>query len=690
MSSNGHLLWQPSISSAQGSNLFRFIRDQYPDLLRGLASTGRNATQNASAPFAGAELWARLHRESITHSGTFWRRVWKHFDLIGDLGVQDSNGAMNRWSHRFFPKGKVNFAENILTENILAESVLSESEFDNACAIIACDESGVSRKWTRGDLRFLVLSMAQWLRAKGIQSGDRVAGVLPNGIEAVVAFLATSALGAVWTCCSPEFGDDAIVDRFGQTTPKLLIMALRSQYNGKPFVLKQRLETLLPRLPSVEAVVVTQGSASEISVGSSVRVEDWDEVFKYPFRGNWSWERFEWNHPLYILYSSGTTGAPKCIVHGAGGSLLQHVKEQRLHSDIRDGDRLFYFTTTGWMMWNWLVSGLVSRATIVLFDGSPMYPDPGVLWRIAQEHQVTHFGASARYYAALEKFPFEPKTHTNLERLRVLLSTGSPLLPEQFQWLYQAVKKEMHLTSISGGTDIVSCFVLGNPLLPVYSGEIQCKGLGMDVQVVDEAGAALVGQAGELVCKNAFPSMPLGFWQDPDGARYRKTYWERYPGVWWHGDWALETRNGGMIIYGRSDATLNPGGVRIGTAEIYRQLEGFPEIVEAAATAWKHEGDEKIVLFIKLRATSRGEGGSQIDAGLEQAIRQRIKSHCSPRHVPAWIVPVEDLPKTMNGKLSELAVRNAITGLSIGNVGALANPECLEFFKSWRPDTKRI
>jgi acetoacetyl-CoA synthetase len=272
----------------------------------------------------------------------------------------------------------------------------------------------------------------------------------------------------------------------------------------------------------------------------------------------------------------------------------------------------------------------------------------------------------------------------------VLLSTGSPLLPEQFQWLYQAVKKEMHLTSISGGTDIVSCFVLGNPLLPVYSGEIQCKGLGMDVQVVDEAGAALVGQAGELVCKNAFPSMPLGFWQDPDGARYRKTYWERYPGVWWHGDWALETRNGGMIIYGRSDATLNPGGVRIGTAEIYRQLEGFPEIVEAAATAWKHEGDEKIVLFIKLRATSRGEGGSQIDAGLEQAIRQRIKSHCSPRHVPAWIVPVEDLPKTMNGKLSELAVRNAITGLSIGNVGALANPECLEFFKSWRPDTKRI
>lgn len=678
MNSSGHLLWQPSVSSARGSNLFGFIRDQYPALLESVMSTELNATQNASGPFDGGELWSKLHHESITRPGLFWRRVWQHFDLIGELGSRDSNGALDLCEHRFFPDGKMNFAENLL----------ADCDADDACAVIACDESGVVHKLTRGGLRAQVLSMAQWLRSKGIRPGDRVAGVLPNGIEAVVVFLATSSIGAVWTCCSPEFGDDAIVDRFGQTTPKLLIMALRSQYNGKQFALGERLETLIPRLPSLEGVVVTQGTAAEVTGDRRVWVEDWEDVSKYPCQENWIWERFEWNHPLYILYSSGTTGAPKCIVHGAGGSLLQHVKEQRLHSDVRDGDRLFYFTTTGWMMWNWLVSALASRATIVLFDGSPMYPDPGVLWRLAQEHQVTHFGASARYYAALEKFPFEPKTHADLESLRVLLSTGSPLLPEQFHWLYQAVKKEMHLTSISGGTDIVSCFVLGNPLLPVHAGEIQSKGLGMDVQVVDEAGAAVVGQVGELVCKNAFPSMPLGFWQDPDGTRYRKTYWERYPGDWWHGDWAMETRSGGMIIYGRSDATLNPGGVRIGTAEIYRQLEGFSEIVEAAATGWKQDGDEKIVLFIKLRPSSAGESGSRLDAGLERAIRQRIKSHCSPRHVPAWIVVVEDLPKTINGKLSELAVRNAITGLAIGNVGALANPECLEFFKAWRPEAE--
>lgn len=676
MNSNGHLLWQPSVSSAQGSNLFAFIRDQYPDLLEGFASKKFDTTQPASAPFDdGGELWRKLHRESITQPGLFWRRVWQHFDLIGELGSRDSNGAVELCEHRFFPDGKMNFAENLL----------ASCDADETCAVIACDESGASRNWNHRELREQVIKLAQWMRSKGIRCGDRVAGVLPNGMEALIAFLATSSIGAIWTCCSPEFGDDAIVDRFGQTTPKLLIMALRSHYNGKRFKLGERITSLIQRLPSLEGVLVTQGSPAELPQENRIWLEDWDDALQFPIDGNWSWERFAWNHPLYILYSSGTTGAPKCIVHGAGGSLLQHVKEQRLHSDVRDGDRLFYFTTTGWMMWNWLVSALASRVTIVLFDGSPMYPDPGVLWRLAQEHQVTHFGASARYYAALEKFPFEPKTHANLESLRVLLSTGSPLLPEQFHWLYQAVKKEMHLTSISGGTDIVSCFVLGNPLLPVHAGEIQSKGLGMDVQVVDESGLAVCQQAGELVCKNAFPSMPLGFWQDPDGSRYRKTYWERYPGIWWHGDWAMESRHAGMIIYGRSDATLNPGGVRIGTAEIYRQLEGFPDIIEAAATAWKEDGDEKIVLFIKLKPAVAGEVVAQMEAGLAQAIRQRIRSFCSPRHVPTWIVVVEDLPKTINGKLSELAVRNAITGLAIGNVGALANPECLEFFKAWRP-----
>jgi acetoacetyl-CoA synthetase len=383
------------------------------------------------------------------------------------------------------------------------------------------------------------------------------------------------------------------------------------------------------------------------------------------------------------LYSSGTTGAPKCIVHGAGGTLLQHVKEHQLHSDIHPQDRLFYFTTTGWMMWNWLASALASDATIFLYDGSPVYPDYGVLWRMTQEHRITHFGASARYYAALEKQPFVPNANGDTDSIRVLLSTGSPLLPEQFKWLYRSVSKDMHLASISGGTDIVSCFALGNPTIPVVSGQIQSKGLGMDVRIVDEHGSRLLGVPGELVCANAVPSMPLGFWNDPGNVRYRSTYWDRYEEMWWHGDWAMETESGGMIIYGRSDSTLNPGGVRIGTAEIYRQLEAFPEILESVATAKKEDGDEKIALFIKLNDASAQD--SLANPEFIDRIKRRIRLQCSPRHVPTWIVPVDDLPKTMNGKISEIAVRNAISGIRIGNAGALANPECLVFFQNWKP-----
>jgi len=437
------------------------------------------------------------------------------------------------------------------------------------------------------------------------------------------------------------------------------------------------------RLPSVEATIIVDKNENDPGQGS----RDWrkdgtntlwfEDILKTESTAPIDFIQLPFNHPLYILYSSGTTGAPKCIVHGSGGALLQHVKEHQLHSDIHPQDRLFYFTTTGWMMWNWLVSGLASDATLYLFDGSPVYPDPGVFWRMAQQHRITHFGASARYYAALEKHPYEPCRHVKTDSIRVLLSTGSPLLSEQFHWIYKSVHPDVHLASISGGTDIVSCFVLGNPVIPVREGEIQAKGLGMDVQVVDDQGTQVLDSPGELTCANAFPSMPLGFWNDPEHQRYRNTYWTRYPGRWWHGDWAKQTNASGMIIYGRSDSTLNPGGVRIGTAEIYRQLEAFPEILESIATAKKHDGDEKIVLFVKLRP------GTQLTTGLMSSIKERLRERCSPRHVPSQIISSPDLPKTMNGKLSEIAVRNAICGLVIGNADALANPECLDFFKKW-------
>jgi acetoacetyl-CoA synthetase len=623
----------------------------------------------------------------VENSGIFWREVWQYARLLGSLGGRDHNGADDLWDRRFFPDGKLNFAENLLN---------ASGAKDTDPAICGLDEASGCTTLDRRELAQRVYQMARRLKALGITPGDRVAAVMPNSIEAIVGFLATSAIGGVWTCCSPEFGDDAIVDRFAQTTPKLLIHATASWYNGKRFDHRARIGKLESRLPSLIATLIVENDAG-VQVGKAYdrtwRIEDrhtedrrtgrvtvwYTDVLDSESREPIEFERFEFNHPLYILYSSGTTGAPKCIVHGAGGTLLQHVKEQQLHSDVHPGDRLFYFTTTGWMMWNWLVSGIASGATIYLFDGSPVYPDHGILWRIAQEHRITHFGASARYYAALEKQPFEPCKQVKTDSIRVLMSTGSPLLPEQFGWLYRNVHSDIHLASISGGTDIVSCFVLGNPTIPVVAGEIQSKGLGMDVRVVDPQGQTLRGQAGELVCANSVPSMPLGFWNDPLNDRYRNTYWNRYPGVWWHGDWAMENDTGGMIIYGRSDSTLNPGGVRIGTAEIYRQLEAFPEILESVATARKEDGDEKIVLFVKLRP------GIELDDNWVARVKQHLKLHCSPRHVPQWVVAARDLPKTMNGKLSEIAVRNAICGMNIGNVGALANPECLGFFQSWKP-----
>lgn len=664
-------LWRPSPDRISASHL-NLLMNQ---LHREGVWTGPALSGDAHA---NRTVVDSFHRWTIDQPGLFWRNLWKYARLIGDLGTRDHNASEHLWERRFFPDGELNFAENLLRP------------YDSdplALAVFAQDENGKCLHLSRQQLTEQVYQIARSMRTLGIAPGDRVAGVLPNSVEAIVCFLAASAIGAVWTCCSPEFGDDAIVDRFAQTTPSLLIFGTSSKYNAKGFDQRNRIQEIENRLPSLKAAMIVENAPCDGNIPPPSR--DWrgnrssdlwfSDILASESKAAIEWKRFPFNHPLYILYSSGTTGAPKCIVHGAGGALIQHVKEHQLHSDIHPQDRLFYFTTTGWMMWNWLISALASRATIYIYDGSPVYPDPGVLWRMAHEHRITHFGASARYYAALEKHPYAPCEHVNTKSIRLLLSTGSPLLAEQYDWIYRSVHPDVHLASISGGTDIVSCFVLGNPAIPVLKGEIQSKGLGMDVQVVDEQGEPLKECAGELVCANAVPSMPLGFWNDPQNTRYQNTYWNRYSEKWWHGDWAQQTQAGGMIIYGRSDSTLNPGGVRIGTAEIYRQLEAFPDIIESIATAKKEDGDEKIALFVKMRPNT------ELTSETIASIKKRLRDHCSPRHVPSWIVVSPDLPKTMNGKLSEIAVRNAICGLEIGNTGALANPDCLTFFKTWKP-----
>jgi len=652
-SSAAESLWTPSPQAAARAAITRFAA--------GVAT-------RPGVPAAVATDKAALHRWSVEHPGAFWRAVWDFCGVVGDPGPTDVISAedFRRW--QFFPEARLNFAENLLHPQRLADPA-----FAAAPAILAHDEAGPCGGLTRLELWQAVCRLAGFLAERGVGPGGRVAAVLPNRVEAVVGMLATAALGAIWSSCSPEFGDDALHDRFGQIAPAVLISTAAVHYNGKPLDLAARMARLAARLPSLGDWIHV-GAAPAAPAG--VRLTAWADVQARAAEPV-ALERFPFDQPLAILYSSGTTGAPKCIVHGAGGTLVQHLKEHRLHCDIGPGDRLLYATTTGWMMWNWMASALAGEATIVLHDGSPLAPHAGILWDVAEEAGVTHFGASARYYAALEQAGLRPCDRHRLGPLRGLFSTGSPLLPEQFRWLYAAVKPDLHLASISGGTDIVSCFVLGDPTLPVRAGEIQCKGLGMDVRIFDEAGRPRVGVQGELVCVTPFPSMPVRFWSDPDGAAYRAAYFDRYPDVWCHGDWALETETGGFVIFGRSDAVLNPGGVRIGTGEIYRQLQAFPQVVEGLATALKHGGDEQIVLFVRLAE------GATLDGALVAAIRERLRCHCSPRHVPHFVVQAPDLPRTVSGKLSEIAARNAIGDRVVGNAGALANPECLAFFTAW-------
>ena len=657
-------LWTPSPERVARSNLTRFRQ----------RLAARRDLRLAD--------YASLHRWSLERPDMFWFEM-AHF---ADVRADWADAPVLRHGERmpgaeWFPGARLNYAENLLHFH------------DDAPAIVAWDERAHTdpsrrRSLSRRRLEAEVGRVAAGLRAAGISPGDRVAGFLPNIPEAVVAMLAAASVGAVWSSCSPDFGVAGVLDRFGQIAPKVLVTADGYFYAGKSIDSLAPVAGVLAALPSVRTVLVVPFQAGEaqgveaagrlaaLLAGSSTApaVLPWAAFGTSGARP--VFERLPFDHPLFVMYSSGTTGVPKCIVHGAGGTLLQHLKEHQLHCDLARGDRLFFFTTCGWMMWNWLVGALASGATIVLYDGSPLHPDPGALWRMAETEKVTHFGTSPRFLAALAKAGYRPREHLSLGALRSLLSTGSPLPPESFDFVYEAVKSDLHLASISGGTDIISCFCLGDPTAPVFRGEIQCAGLGMAVDVDDGTGHALpVGERGELVCRQPFPSMPIGFWSDADGARYRKAYFERIPGVWHHGDFVSRTPRGGFLIHGRSDAVLNPGGVRIGTAEIYRQVERLPEVLESVCIGQEWQGDVRVVLFVRLR------DGVLLDDALQTRIRGAIRAHTSPRHVPARIVAVADIPRTLSGKTVELAVREVVHGRPVANTDALANPDALALFR---------
>jgi acetoacetyl-CoA synthetase len=630
-------LWTPTAERAAKTELARFMK------------------------LAGKSSYAELHRWSVENTADFWNRVWDFCEVRGSKGARTVIDADRMPGANWFPDGTLNYAHNLLRG-------------DKGDAIVFWGEERIRRRMTHKNLHDLVSRISQALADAGVKKGDRVAGYLPNVPEATAALLATASLGAVWSSCSPDFGVQGVLDRFGQIEPKILFCADGYLYGGKEFDSQEKTSRVLERLPSVEECVVIDYLGAPARAGTSL----YD--FLEPFDpGEMRFEPVEFNHPLYILYSSGTTGVPKCIVHGTGGALLQHLKEHRLHSDVRPGDRLFYFTTLGWMMWNWLVSGLASGATLLLYDGSPFVGRGRVIFDFADAEGMTHLGTSAKFIDAIAKAGLKPRETHRLAKLRAVLSTGSPLAPEGFDYVYQHVKSDVCLSSISGGTDIVSCFVLGNPMAPVWRGEIQAKGLGMAVEVFDDEGKPVRGEKGELVCTKPFPAMPVGFWNDPDGAKYRAAYFEKYPGVWRHGDWCEETEHGGLVIYGRSDAVLNPGGVRIGTAEIYRQVESLDEVVESLVIGQEWQGDVRVVLFVKL-----GDGIS-LDERLVDRIKRQIRENTTPRHVPAKVVQVADIPRTKSGKIVELAVRDVVHGRPVKNLEALANPEALEHFRG-RPE----
>ncbi len=602
-----------------------------------------------------------LYQFSVERPDAFWKSVWDFCGVRGEPGDRVVIDLDQMPGARFFPDARLNFTENVLRQT------------GDGAALIFNGEGQRHRTVSHAELRADVARFAAALRARGITAGDRVAGYVPNMPEAIVAALGAAAVGAVWSSCSPDFGVQGVLDRFGQIEPRVLVAADGYFYAGKTHDLRQKVASVVEQLPSVEHVVIIAyvGNPPDDVAGAVT----WDG-FLAGHSTELQCERLPFDHPLYIMYSSGTTGIPKCIVHGAGGTLIQHLKEHQLHCDIQPGDRVFYFTTCGWMMWNWLLTALASEATLLLYDGSPFHPDGNVLFDFADDTGMTLFGTSAKFIDAVHKAGLAPIDTHDLSSLRTMTSTGSPLVAESFDFVYERIKRDLHLASISGGTDIISCFVLGNPIEPVWRGEIQTRGLGMKVEVFNEEGRPVVGEKGELVCTMPFPSMPVGFWNDPDGRKYHAAYFETYPGVWRHGDWVEFTRHGGIIIYGRSDAVLNPGGVRIGTAEIYRQVEQLDEIAESLVIGQQWEHDERIVLFVRLK------DGVALTPELEDRLRRRIRQSTSPRHVPARILAVPEIPRTKSGKIVELAVRDVVHGREIKNREALANPEALEYFRN--------
>lgn len=628
-------LWAPGPARVAGTNLTAYIEwlrvhgaGQFPD-------------------------YAALHAWSISNREAFWSSIWDFCGVVGTKGTIVVADGDRMPGAEFFPEARLNFAENLLRRR------------DDSPAVVAFTEPetgpGSGRTLTTRELYDQVSRCAQALRAAGVTKGDRVAGCLANVPEALVAALAAASLGAVWSSCSPDFGAQGVLDRFGQIEPKVFFAVAGYHYGGKYHDIRARVDEIVAKLPSVTTAVLIPDS--------------W-ESFLAPYApSSISFEQVPFNHPLYVLYSSGTTGIPKCIVHGHGGTLLQHLKEHRLHTDIKPGDRVFYFTTLGWMMWNWLVTALASDATLILYDGSPFIPDGNRLFDLADRTGITVFGTSAKFISAVQKAGLRPHRTHSLASVQTITSTGSPLAAESFDFVYDSIKRDVHLASISGGTDIVSCFVGGQPNSPVWRGELQAAALGMAVEVWDADGKPLQTEPGELVCTAPFVSMPVGFWNDSDGRKYRAAYFERFPGVWCHGDWMERTAHDGFVIHGRSDATLNPGGVRIGTAEIYRQVEQLPDVVESLAVGQQWESDERVILFVRLHE------GRTLDDALRRAIVSQIRANTSPRHVPAKILQVTDLPRTKSGKLVELAVRNVIHGRVVPNVEALANPDALKQFR---------
>jgi acetoacetyl-CoA synthetase len=635
-------LWTPSRERIEATNMYRFMQ-------------WVNTTYDRQF-----DSYPELYQWSIERSADFWAAWWEYarieashpYDQVVD-DIQKMPGA------KWFPGARLNFAQNLLRYR------------DDQVALVFYGEDRVRRKMTYAALYDQVAQVAAALKAMGVNTGDRVVGFMPNMPETIIAMLAAASLGAVWSSCSPDFGIKGVLDRFGQIQPKVLFTADGYFFKGRHIDVLPRVAQIVAQIPSIEKVVVTPYAQADPDI-SAIKAAIFYNDFLKP--ADLTFAQLPFDHALYIMYSSGTTGLPKCMVQSAGGILVHHLKELILHTDLKREDNIFYFTTCGWMMWNWLVSSLAVGATLILYDGNPFHPGPQALWQMAQDEKITVFGTSAGYLAALQTTGVKPGKLFDLTPLRALLSTGSPLSIEGFEFVYTDIKSDLQLASISGGTDLNGCFALGNPMGPVYAGQLQCRGLAMKVEAFDELGNPVVGQQGELVCTQAFPSMPIYFWNDPDGSKYHSAYFDYFSGVWRHGDFIQVTENGGVIIYGRSDATLNPGGVRIGTAEIYRQLDPMVAVEDAVVVGQNWKKDVRVILFVKMAH------GYELNEDLKQEIKKAIATHASPRHVPAKIIAVPDIPYTLNMKKVELAVRKIIHGQEVKNKDALRNPECLDHF----------